>query len=177
MKNDQVEIKISSKHIKDLIKSILKSDFNNEKQEKLAQILFNNLKITELGLEQLVNGILNIFPEENYKVGDWVYVDIEYLWKIDKIRTKDLNHVKCINSLDSSSESGKIYLISSKIINVIPTSKYKYQIEYNAFEATQSDCVLVTATMTEHQIHSLDKDHINHVLTEIDEIIENNDAI
>ena len=60
MKNDQVEIKISGEYIKDLIKSILKSDFNNEKQEKLAQILFNNLRITEIGLEQLVNGILNI---------------------------------------------------------------------------------------------------------------------
>jgi hypothetical protein len=31
--------------------------------------------------------------------------------------------------------------------------------------------------MTDYQIHSLDEDHINNVLTEIDEIIENKDVI
>jgi len=177
MKNEQVEIKISINHVKDLIKSVLKSDFTDTKKEKIAQILFSNLKITELGLEQLINSILDIFPNDPYKIGDWVYVDIEYLWKIDKIRTKDLNHVKCIDLSTASSGHDKLYLLSCKIIDIIPTSKYKYKLEYNACVPEKPDPFLCSDTITQYQIHSLDIDNINHVLTEIDEIIENNKPI
>jgi hypothetical protein len=165
MKNDLIEIKIPVDHAKNLIKSLFKLDFTEEKKDKIANILLSNLKSTELGLEQLINSVMDIYPIEIYKVGDWVNVNIEYLWRLDKKRTRESKYVKNINDA---------YYLSCKIVEIIPTSRYKYKIEYNAYSTDETENVLLTDIATEAQIHSLDTDHINHVLEEIDEIIEEN---
>ncbi len=84
-------VKITADELKTMLKLVLLC----KNPDKLADVIIGNLSKNSVGLEQVYKGLLNIFPECPYKVGQWVYVNLNefYIWQIDKEKTRLLPQV------------------------------------------------------------------------------------
>lgn len=81
-------IEVSCTDLRDLLVKHLRIDDSYE----VANLIVGHMQLTENGVSQLFKSLLGIFPTLEYKVGDFVWVDMAYLssWRMDKAKTKEL---------------------------------------------------------------------------------------
>jgi hypothetical protein len=86
MKSISVEITIED------IQQLLEKHLVIKDKQKFAELIVGHLSKSTIALEQTYKGLLGMYPEFNYKEGDWVYIDINNLtsWRMNKESTLKL---------------------------------------------------------------------------------------
>lgn len=95
------------------IKQLLSKHLVIANKEKFAELIVGHLSKNNVSLEQIYKALIGIYPEFNYKEGDWVYVPLDALpiWRMDKEKTKALpktmgNNIPCeITNVDIYQDS------------------------------------------------------------------------
>jgi hypothetical protein len=86
IKSISVEITIED------IEQLLEKHLVIKDKQKFAKLIVGHLSKSNIALEQIYKGLLGMYPEFNYKEGDWVYIDISNLtsWRMNKESTLKL---------------------------------------------------------------------------------------
>jgi hypothetical protein len=74
------------------IQQLLEKHLVIKDKQKFAELIVGHLSKSNIALEQTYKGLLGMYPEFNYKEGDWVYIDISNLtsWRMNKESTLKL---------------------------------------------------------------------------------------
>jgi hypothetical protein len=104
-----ISVEITTEDVKQLLaKHLVIAD-----KEKFAELIIGHLSKSSVSLEHIYKALIGIYPEFNYKEGDWVYVPLDALpvWRMDKEKTKALpkvmgNNIPCeITKVDTYQEA------------------------------------------------------------------------
>jgi hypothetical protein len=114
-----IDVKVSVESIRDSLRKRIIS----ENSMLITDVIINNLKNTEMGLEQLFNALSGIEDKISYKVGDHVMVEVDplYTWKFSK---------------EKSAEAG-LFLnnrIRAQIMEINPYSKTPLNLIYDVVD-------------------------------------------
>jgi hypothetical protein len=88
MEEKKLMIEISCTDLRNLLAKYLKIDNSYE----VANLIVGQMQLTEIGVSQLFKSLLGIFPTLEYKIGDFVWINIANLgsWRMDKVKTSTL---------------------------------------------------------------------------------------
>jgi hypothetical protein len=154
----KVNIEMSEEDIRELLIPLLLV----REPEQFATLLLGHVK-TDIGLIQIYRALQNLYPVLKYKVGDAIYVRLEYLatWRYDKTATYDLP-----GTLEGT-------YIPCQIISCDAYSASPYTVEYTVKREGKTDAEKDSYAIAESLIYKKIEDFAA-VLDEIEQANQTN---
>lgn len=115
---NKINVEITDKDIKEM----LRKNIVMPKASRFIDLLVGHICKDKTSMEQIYKGLLGIYPDFKYKVGEWVYVKYNNLatWRVDKEATLALPGTK------------NMELIPCQIYEVDTYGEVPYKIKYQA---------------------------------------------
>lgn len=159
VKSISVEITIED------IQQLLEKHLVMKDKQKFSELIVGHLSKSNIALEQTYKGLLGMYPEFNYKEGDWVYIDINNLtsWRMNKESTLELP-----GTLD--------HCIPCEITGVDIYSAAAYNIKYRYIKKDTEEILDETYSVEGRYIFKKVENLID-VLDEMEEMQINNEDI
>lgn len=152
---NKINVEITDKDIKEM----LRKNIVMPKASRFIDLLVGHICKDKTSMEQIYKGLLGIYPDFKYKVGEWVYVKYNNLatWRVDKEPTLALPGTK------------NMELIPCQIYEVDTYGEVPYKIKYQAVKEKEGKSSEQEYYVSESYIHSK-VENLEDVLDEIESI-------
>lgn len=152
---NKINVEITDKDIKEM----LRKNIVMPKASRFIDLLVGHICKDKTSMEQIYKGLLGIYPDFKYKVGEWVYVKYSNLatWRVDKEPTLALPGTK------------NMELIPCQIYEVDTYGEVPYKIKYQAVKEKDDKPSEQEYYVSESYIHSK-VENLEDVLDELESI-------